>query len=120
MALMVSRLGPAALELEATGILDRADYDYFVPLAERCIKDEGKVDLLIRVVRFRGWSPPAMWQNLKFDALHYNDVTRLALVGNGCIDRLMARASTAFTAGEVRFFKDRDIDQARAWITVPA
>ncbi|MEQ8250119.1 MAG: STAS/SEC14 domain-containing protein [Gammaproteobacteria bacterium] len=120
MSLAIQELGPATFELAAAGMLDKDDYEQFVPLAERNIAEHGHINLLIDITHFRGWSPPALWEDLKFDRKHYDDVARLALVGEGRVDELMARISRLFTGGEVRYFDAGEIDAARTWVSVPA
>jgi hypothetical protein len=74
-------------------MLKQDDYKTFVPQAEHEIKAHGHVSLLIHIAGLRGASPPALWEDLKFDASHYNDVARLALVGTRVGARHALRAS---------------------------
>lgn len=120
MSLAIQELAPATLELEASGMLDKRDYERFVPLAERNIHDYGHLNLVVDITRFHGWSPPALWEDLRFDRRHYDDIGRLAVVGEGRLDELMARLSNLFTNGEVRYFDAGEIDAARAWVSVTA
>lgn len=120
MSLAIRELAPATLEVEAAGILDKRDYEWFVPLAEHSIHEHGHLNLLVDITQFHGWSPPALWEDLRFDRKHYDDIGRLALVGEGRLDELMARLSKLFTNGEVRYFDDDQLDAARAWVSVNA
>ncbi|MEQ8662802.1 MAG: STAS/SEC14 domain-containing protein, partial [Gammaproteobacteria bacterium] len=67
MSLAIRELAPATLELEAAGMLDKRDYARFVPVAERNIDAHGRINLLIDITDCHGWSPPALWEDLKFD-----------------------------------------------------
>jgi hypothetical protein len=51
-------------------------------IVEKWIQEHGKVSLPLNVSAFRGWSPGALWEDLKFDIKHCRDVSRLALVAD--------------------------------------
>ncbi|MGE0822111.1 MAG: STAS/SEC14 domain-containing protein [Candidatus Binatia bacterium] len=117
MALEVTQISPSALELHVGGVLGKEDYKRFVPLANERIQTQGKVNLLIKMSDFRGWSPSALWEDLKFDVRHYRDVSRVALVGKKPSQEGLATLSKPFTGAEVKFYLEQDIDAARQWVT---
>lgn len=55
-------------------------------------------------------------EDLKFDAAHYRDVSRLALVDDGANARWIAWVSKPFTGARIEHFNDAELEQARAWI----
>ena len=63
-----------------------------------------------------GWTPAALWEDLKFDVKHYRDVSRFALVGEDWTKNWLATVSEPFTAAEIRYFIERDIEGARDWV----
>lgn len=116
MSVAVRDLGGGAIELNVEGQLQAEDYEDFEPLVEDQIERNGAVNLLVRVGDLSGWSPAAMWEDLKFDVKHYDDVSRLAIVGKERSDKWMATVSKPFTTAEVEFFPERSLQQARAWV----
>lgn len=74
------------------------------------------ISLLIVLEDFSGWSPDALWTDLKFDTKHYSDIRRIALVADGENKRWLATLSKPFTKAEVEFFTKDHIDKAREWI----
>lgn len=116
MSVAVRDLGGGAIELNVEGQLQAEDYEDFEPLVEEQVGRNGAINLLVRVGDFSGWSPAAMWEDLKFDVKHYNDVSRLAIVGKEHSDKWMATVSKPFTSAEVEFFPERSLQQARAWV----
>lgn len=116
MALTISQLGDAALELNVFGKLQKEDYEAFVPKAESRIAKQGKLDLLINVSRLEGWTPSALWEDLKWDAKHYSDVTRLAIVSDDSDKEWMATLSKPFTGAEVEHYPATQLDKARRWV----
>jgi SpoIIAA-like len=117
MALDIERLSPTAFAVSIEGMLGQEDYRQFVPPVEECIKAHGKVNLLVKISDFRGWSPAALWEDLKFDVRHYGDVSRIALVGKNPSQEWMATISKPFTKAEVKFYLEEDADSARQWVT---
>jgi len=116
MALTTFELGPGALEVIVEGKLEKSDYKTFLPEIEKRIREQGKVSLLLNVSAFRGWSPGALWEDIKFDVKHYGDFSRLALVAENPNREWMATFSKPFTAAEVKFFPIVAHESAREWV----
>ncbi len=115
MSIELQTPGGSTLEMVAQGKLEKKDYDLFIPKIEKLIEEKGKVGLLIRLEDFRGWSVAALWEDLKFDCKHYRDVSRVALVGEKESQEWMATVSKPFTAAEVKFFVEEELEEARSW-----
>lgn len=116
MTVTIETLGPSALALEIHGRLEKEDYDHLVPVAEERIREHDQIDLLVDVTDFHGWSPAALWQELKFDVKHYRDVSRLAIVGSEADQEWMATTAKPFTSAKVKFFPESEIVAAREWV----
>ncbi len=108
--------GGKVLEVELTGKLADVDYQHFVPAVERLVKQHGKIRMLVNMNDFHGWTAGALWQDLKFDAKHSNDIERVAMVGETKWQHGMAVFCKPFTAAIVRYFDRTTIDQARDWL----
>ncbi len=104
------------LQLIVRGKLTAADYDIFVPELESAIEEHGKVSLLVDLEDFQGWSAGAMWQDTRFDARHWNDIERLAVVGEGKLEKGMTMFAKPFTTAEVKFFERNDRARALRWL----
>ncbi|GEM_PF-92261 len=106
----------SALQIVVSGTLSRDDYDHWVPEVERFIKEHDKINILFEMHDFHGWSGGALWEDLKFDAKHFRDVNRLAMVGEKTWQKLMTKVCKPFTTAEIRFFTPVEADEARRWI----
>ncbi|MDA3786873.1 MAG: STAS/SEC14 domain-containing protein, partial [Desulfobacula sp.] len=62
--------------------LKKEDYEHFVPMVEEIMKSRDKIRMLIELRDFKGWSVGAMWEDTKFGLSHFNDIDRLAIVGD--------------------------------------
>ena len=104
------------LHVRLTGKLHKEDYEQFLPEAERLIKEHGKIRILVELHDFHGWSAGALWEDIKFDFKHFNDIERLAIVGESKWHEGMAWFCKPFTTAKVRYFGVDEAVDAREWI----
>ena len=102
------------LELRIEDRLTRRDYESFVPDIEQQIRLHGRIRLLVDITAFGGVDLGAVWEDVKFDIKHFNDIERLAVVGDKRWHQWMTRFSRPFTTAQVRYFPRAD--EARAWL----
>jgi hypothetical protein len=96
--------------------LRKTDYEAFVPRIEGLMKKEAKIRLVIELKEFKGWTAGALWEDTKFAARHFNDIERLAVVGESRWEKGLTAFIKPFTTAAVRYFDRQAADQARAWI----
>ena len=99
------------------GKLEKADYEAFTPQLEQYLAREDKIRLMVELRDFKGFSPGAMWEDAKFGAKHFNDIDRLAVVGDKAWERAMTAFAKPFTTAKVRYFDESQRQEARRWIT---
>ena len=63
-----------------SGQVTQEDYKRLVPDLEHLIEEHGAVNMLLRFDGFSGMEAGALWEDLKFDVRHLQDIARLALV----------------------------------------
>ena len=108
--------GGKVLEIQLTGKLAKEDYEQLVPAVERLVKEHGRIRILVEMRDFHGWTAGALWQDIKFDAKHFSDIERLAIVGETKWQHGMAIFCKPFTTASIRYFDHAAIDQARTWL----
>jgi hypothetical protein len=59
----------------------------------------------------------ALWEDLKFDFKHFNDIERLAIVGESKWHEGMAWFCKPFTTAKVRYFGVDEAVDAREWVS---
>ena len=106
--------------MQATGKLSKEDYEKFVPLTEEKIGHFGKIRILFIMHDFHGWDAGALWDDIKFDAKHFNQIERLAIVGESKWEHGMSAFCRPFTTASIKYFDQADIAQAREWVQAPA
>jgi len=108
--------GGKVLEIQLTGKLAKEDYEHLVPAVERLVKEHGRIRILVEMRDFHGWTAGALWQDIKFDAKHFKDIERVAMVGETKWQQGMAMFCKPFTTAKIRYFDRPAIDQAREWL----
>lgn len=104
------------LEVEVSGKLKHEDYQRLVPEFERLVQKHGRIRVLFMMTDFHGWDGSALWDDIKFDARHYKDIDRLAMVGDKKWEKGMSLFCRPFTTAKIRYFAQDAIAEARAWI----
>jgi len=104
------------LEVHIGGKVTAADYEHFVPAVERLVKQYGKIRMLVEMHDFHGWTAGALWQDIKFDARHFNDIDRIAMVGETKWQHGMSVFCKPFTAAKLRYYDRTAVDEARNWL----
>ena len=69
------------LTVKMSGKLQTGDYDTLTPYVEELMREHDKVDMLVILHDFHGWTAGALWGDVKFDAKHFRDIGKLAIVG---------------------------------------
>ena len=109
-------MGGKVLEVHMSGKLTKQDYEHFVPTVERLLQEHGKIRLLVEMHEFHGWTAGALWQDIKFDAKHFSDIERIAMVGETKWQQGMSVFCKPFTGAKVRYFDRGAIEEARLWL----
>lgn len=104
------------LDLKITGKLEAHDYDIFVPEIERLIKEHGKISIMLELLDFEGWTAGAVWQDTKFALKHFNDIERIALVGDKIWEKSASYFLKVFTHASVHYFDVSERDEAFVWL----
>ena len=104
------------LEVHLTGKLVKEDYEAFPPAVERLVKQHGKLRMLVEMHDFHGWTVGASWEDIKFAMKHFNDIERLALVGDKIWEKGMATFCKPFTEAKVRYFDHTNAAEAQDWL----
>ncbi|HEY6333138.1 MAG TPA: STAS/SEC14 domain-containing protein [Blastocatellia bacterium] len=110
------KAGHKVLVVRASGKLSKGDYQHFLPQVEGLVKEQGKARILFAMHDFHGWEAGALWEDLKFDVGHFDDIERLGLVGEKEWEERMALFCEPFTNADIRYFDQTEADQALQWI----
>lgn len=102
--------------LKFKGKVEKEDYELFVPQIEGLMKGDAKIRLLVELHDFKGWTAGALWEDTKFAARHFNDIERLAIVGDAEWEKNMAAFVKPFTMATVKYFDIQNADRAREWV----
>lgn len=105
------------VDVTASGTLTSEDYDRLVPELERLTAEYGPLRIYIELRDFSGWTPPALWKDIRFDARHQHDMERIAVVGEKRLEDWGTKLSKPFLEADMRFFPREEAEEARRWVT---
>jgi len=108
--------GKKVLTVTVSGKLQADDYTRLGPLVEDLIRKDGKVDMLLVLHDFHGWTAGALWEDIKFDAKHFRDIGKLAIVGETKWEKGMAVFCKPFTTAAIQYFPAEEVAAARKWL----
>jgi len=100
------------LEVDLHGKLSRKDFEQIVPDTDLLISRYGKIRLLVTMRDFDGWDLGAFWEEIKWEAKHFNHIERIALVGDEQWHKAMAKLCKPFTTADVRYFTLHELNAA--------
>ncbi|RZJ56900.1 MAG: STAS/SEC14 domain-containing protein [Hymenobacter sp.] len=104
------------LSFTIAGHLTKEDYAGVVPTLEAKVKRWGKVNVYLEIGEMDAVTLPALWEEIKQDAQHFNDFNRAAIVSDGSLLLKAAAAVTStFTPAEVKHFTADQKAEALRW-----
>ncbi len=83
---------------------------------KRLIDHHGKICVLFDTRDFQGWNAGALWEDIKFNVGHFNDIERLIMVGEKKWQEWMSTFCKPFTTAKIRYFEQDEGDQTQEWL----
>lgn len=105
-----------ALPVQVSEKLIRPDYERFVSEFERLTGQHGKLSLLFEMTAFHGCGTAAMREDAKFSIHRFDDIEKIAMVGEARWQQGMAVCCKPFTKTTVRYFNHADAAEAGKWL----
>ncbi len=102
--------------LDVSGTLEKADYEQFAARFDELVSEHGKLRVLFDMKHFEGWTPGGMWEEIRFDVKHADDLERVAGVGEKKWEEGLVDFCKAFTSAKVKYFDSTDAEAAREWL----
>lgn len=108
--------GGKILDVRLIGTLVKEDYPPLIGTFRRLVAAHGKLRVLIDMTQFHGWNAGALWEEIKFDLQHLNEMERMAVVGEKRWQHAVADFAKVVLPAATRYFDVAEAVQARAWI----
>jgi hypothetical protein len=104
------------VELSIDRTVSGAEFDETLANLEAAIRRHGTVRILEHVRSFRGMPIAKFLDDIKFGFRNMKHFSHAAVVADPNWVALLTNLSKPFVSGEVRYFKEADIDRARQWL----
>jgi hypothetical protein len=110
---------PNVLAFRAKGKVTADDYEsVIIPAVEATFARHEKVRFLYHLgAEFAGFEPAAVWDDTKLGLKHLTGWEKMAVVSDVEWIRVALRIFGLAIPGQVRVFHDRELDEARRWVT---
>lgn len=96
--------------------IEGEDYDQILPEVEKKIEENDQINMMVDVENPEGVTASAVWKDLKFDARHFNNFKKVAVVGDEKWLEWMSNIAEPFTSAEVKNFKGDQKATALRWL----
>ncbi len=114
---ILSRGSARLFGMKVSGKLLHQDYERFIPMLEKLIREHGTIRCLVEMTDVQGVEFRALWDEVKFDVRHAWQIERCAVVGDRAWEGWMTElARPIFARAEIRFFDRAERETAWDWI----
>ncbi len=104
------------LTVNISGKLTKSDYEKFVSEFERLVGEFGKLSVLFEMTDFHGWDAGGLWEDTKFAIHHFDDIERIAMIGEKRWQQGMATFCKPFTKATIQYFDHSEAAEAGEWL----
>ncbi|QGY42958.1 hypothetical protein GM418_04580 [Maribellus comscasis] len=104
------------IAIKVDGNNTKNDYDKITPLIEKSVEKFGKIKFYVQLDNVKSITPTAFREDLKTYVKHFDDIDKIAVVGENAWQKLWSNLATPFVSGTVEYFSHEDIAEARNWI----
>jgi hypothetical protein len=106
---------PLIVKVKIQGKLTKEDYSTFVSEVES-LAEKGKIRIFVELVDFDGWSVGVSWQQTEFAGKRFNNIERVAVVG----DKYRAKGAflfcKPFRGATIRYYDLDNLEDSKEWI----
>ena len=107
------------IHVKASGKLTQPDYDTFDVQFNKVSQTNKPVRVLVELTGFEGWDAAGLWQELKFDVRHNDDMGRVAVIGDKSWEEWGTKISKPFFSADMKYFDQSRKAEAREWLMRP-
>lgn len=105
------------LVLTMAGTVSQDDYEQLVPRLESEMDVHDEIRLVCDVTEMESVTPPAIWEDVKFDLRHRKDFGRVAVVGSRRWHDWVTQMFKPIAEGVVRTFDATERHRAMEWVS---
>ena len=106
----------AVIKAIVTGKIAKEDLESSLPEVEKGIAKHGKIYVLIELQDFEGSDLEALWEQMKFDTKHFDNIERIAVVGEKKWHEWSEQFSSPFSVAKTAYFQPGESEKAFLWL----
>jgi hypothetical protein len=116
MPLLIKQESDDIATVHASGELREADYRHFTAEFESLARQHGKLRILFDMTGFEGWNAGALKKEVEFDSRHFEQIERLAAVGDKKWEQGLMKLANPFLRTAIKYFDRSEVAAAREWL----
>lgn len=108
--------GSDIVTVRASGIVTKSDVEAAVPQLERLIEERSPLRLYVDLIGLDRFESAGLWEELKFDLGHREDIARIAFLVNTSGEEWTGWLGGLLTGADSRQFHPGEEDAAVEWL----
>jgi hypothetical protein len=104
------------IALKAEGKIEKSDYDRIIPVMEEMVKKHDQLDAYLEIKELDKVSARALWEELKADIKFFNNINKIAVVGDASWKEVLTKAVDLLPDIETKYFNFAQKEKAQQWI----
>ena len=109
-----AQAGTPTAKLQLQGQLTEGEYDQLARRFSELFHRHGDVNLLVDIYDLEGYTPQALWHDVRFTSQHLNDFHRVAVVSDANWQKWLVNLADVVVDGEIAYFTH--YPQAEQWL----
>lgn len=118
--IMLSEAKPITDDLVSIKIeekLESKDYKAIKKAIFKALGEKDQIKLLVEANDFSGWSPSALWEELKLGLDVNKHIKKIGLISDKKTDKWLVTFARPFTHADTRYFSKDEREMAMAFLT---
>ena len=106
------------ITIKITGLMIYADQEKIQQAGLKAFEGQEKLRILVIFENFQGWDNDPRWNNLSFQAVGDQHITKMAVVcDESKHDEILMFLGDGFRSFPIQAFKPNEIELAQAWLS---
>jgi hypothetical protein len=104
------------VEFTIDGKISKGEFDDLIARLKTAIEKHGTVRVLEHIRSFGGMPISKFWEDIKFGFRNMKNFSHAAVVADQKWIEIFTKMAKPFISGEVRYFNEAEMEQARKWL----
>lgn len=104
------------VSVRVSGKISEEDFETFNRHIDKKIDEHSEIKILFDFKNFNEEEDNSMWEVMKFDSKHSNNISKIAVVGNEKLKMRVTKLKKMLISAETKYFDREDRTAALKWL----